>query len=261
MLTERLHETKDIWCYLKGDEISNYEMYKLTEVSNYLDKNYNEIKKAIKEICFSKMALLGNQKSEITPIQLIDNFIETSQKKFRNVVNMQCIDVKKTNSNIKSGYCPYADFTNQHFLINEKAISNYFSIKTEYDRMTIIADGLKNRVTSRAYDKAYEIKQQLQSNVRGLDYNLYTSSMLVLIAHSIDNMRAIREQQREADLRFERYLSSVQHSVEQELISQFKEYTESIFDPFIDRSITDMFNSFKELIILDYLHHGYIIYD
>ena len=85
--------------------------------------------------------------------------------------------------------------------------------------------------------------------------------MLVLIAHSIDNMRAIREQQREADLRFERYLSSVQHSVEQELISQFKEYTESIFDPFIDRSITDIFNSFKELIILDYLHHGYIIYD
>jgi len=84
--------------------------------------------------------------------------------------------------------------------------------------------------------------------------------MITLLAHSIDNLQAVRQQQRAADAQLEYFIKSRHDSMINELTKQYDEYVETIFDPFIDHRVTVLFNVFKELILTDYIHHGNIEY-
>ena len=256
MLTARLRTTSDIFREMNSDGKSVSEMQKLNPVMEYIDKSYTELKTNIREICFSKTVLLGNLHPDISPTQMIDAFIKSSKTKFSDIVDMSAIDISASiqdmeNSNL-TGYNAL------YILYKKKAKLAYLIVEEQFDKMMIISEGLRNSVEGKAHEQAVHIKQQLQSNVRGLSYSLYSTSMLSLIAHDIDNMREIRDQQREADRRFEQYMQSSQISTRNSLLRQFNEYTETIFDPFIDKCITDQFNALKELVVFWYLHHNKI---
>lgn len=254
MLTARLRTVSDIFSEMNSDGKSVSEMQKLNPVMEYIDKSYTELKTNIREICFSKTVLLGNLRPELTPTQMIDAFIKSAQSRFPDIVNMNCIDISASIQEMENSYS--TGFNELYMLYKKKAKLSYLIVEEQFEKMMIIADGLRNSVEGQAQEQARQIKQQLQSNVRGLSYSLYSTSMLSLIAHDIDNMREIRDQQREADRRFEQYMQSSQISTRNSLLRQFNEYTETIFDPFIDKCITDQFNAFKELIVFWYLHHG-----
>ena len=248
-----MEATEEIWKYLNSYSERPCPA-SVQEIMRYLQFNYTEIKATIREICFSKTILLGDSQPVVTPGKIVLSFIASSSNKFSDVVDMQCIDVTKTVKTTTDMSSPW------HILVHQQARLNFILIDKQYDQMMLIAEGLRNTIDRQIVENACAMKNQLQSTVTGLGYTTYTTSMGSLIGYQLDSIRAIRTQQKEADRKFAQYLESLQSSMHSALERQLNEYVETIFDPYIDEVITDIFNSFKKMVIWDYINRGNIIY-
>ena len=260
MLKAKLKNTQEVW-----DDIASHSFSKakknlsgFKEIDNYININYNETKENIKTLCFSKSFLFDYANPSVTPKKLVSTFISSSQGKFSDVVDMKCIDAFNAKANCNNKV-PSSLIT-CNMLNQLMVITALNELSAEYERMLRIIEGMKNQASGRAFEEARLKQQQLQSTVRGVGYDVYSSSMITLLAHSIDNLQAVRQQQREADAQLEYFINSRHDSMINELTKQYDEYVETIFDPFIDHRVTVLFNVFKELILTDYIHHGNIEY-
>jgi len=223
----------------------------LTDIEKYIASCYKRTKEAIASVCFSKTMILGNIKSEMRPEDIILAFVRDAAGRFLHIdaVNakwddlqnyLMPIDKERTDILTRISY----ELRYLQFVLSCRGLSE------EYDRMLRMIEGLQNQVYADMHEKAYQIKRTLQSQVTGLNYGVISSSPLSSVIYSHDNIVAKADQQRRADARFNEALDEMRSTATATLLMRYDEYMKGVFEPYIEKYVTDVFNAFKVLLLL-----------
>lgn len=211
----------------------------IEDICNFLDCSVNEIYDNIFTICYSKTNIFSKSEMTITPIDLINTFLDELKKKYEKDFNW---DILNPN---------YSESVSDSLLFCRKFLLNaqYSEIENQSFKFKVMLESLQSNIISDMESKARVAKAQFQSTVTGLQFGLLTSSATTFTLYAIEEIRTIAQQQRKADKAYNDYISTLQSQVAMDLLNSYNEYIETIFKPYYQNALKNLFENYKTIII------------